>query len=56
MKLYGCDFCEEIIGSKDAAYLVKVTKLGDRETKPKTICLCEKCKKSWGEKIPQLFD
>lgn len=59
MILYGCDFCDEVLKKGDPRYLIKVTRTGDVSNKSKStiyMCLCKKCKKSWAEKVPQLFD
>ena len=50
-----CDFCEEKIPNGKDRYLIKVTKASDKTVKPYSICLCEKCKKTFEEKIPLLF-
>ena len=55
MIAYICDVCEESIPSSEERYLIKVSELNKKTKTPNTICLCERCKKTWEWKIPQLF-
>lgn len=56
MIAYVCDKCGTVIERGDARYLIKSIKASSRFADPVVICLCDKCKKSWEEKIPELFD
>jgi len=56
MIAYICDVCEESIARSDERYMVKVSEVNRRLKAPKTICLCSNCKKTWEERIPQMFD
>lgn len=56
MIAYICDWCEESIPKDEERYLIKVMEVNRKIKLPNTICLCEKCKKSWEENLPQLFD
>lgn len=55
MIAYICDVCEESIPKGAERYLIKVSEVNRKIKLPNTICLCEKCKNSWEEKLPQLF-
>lgn len=55
MIAYICDMCEESIPSTEERYLIKVSELNKKTKVPNTICLCERCKKTWAVKLPQLF-
>lgn len=55
MIAYICDVCEESIARSEERYMVKVSEVNRRLKAPKTICLCERCKKTWAVKLPQLF-
>jgi len=56
MIAYICDVCEESIAKSEPRYMIKVSEVNRRNKVPKTICLCARCKKTWEERIPQLFD
>ena len=55
MIAYICDMCEENISKGEERYLIKAMEVNRKIKLPNTICLCESCKKSWEEKLPQLF-
>ena len=56
MIAYICDVCDESISKSEERYMVKVSEVNHRLKAPKTICLCGKCKRTWSERLPQLFE